>query len=428
MKCSPYAYWSTSIAALAAGLALAAPAEAADPGGATPYSPWAGFYAGAVYGAGLSMDRSSQLASRSVSGWGQTTGALLGYDFQAGRYIYGVEGDFDYHLLRPENPGAPPNLSPSYDDTPQTVRLRARLGYDLGAFLPFVTGGVATARLYQAGDPNPLVQWGQTHEVTGLTLGVGLEWRTVAPIIGPLVLRGEYILDDYPTTSFAVYPGQLPFRTQNLEQFFRLGLISYMDPSWRPPAAGANTFDWSGAYGGVLAGGMWAQPKTTLTGSPSTTTSAAGPLAGIFAGRNFTFGSFVVGLEGVVEATDVTGSGPQPGIPVASYRNYFDTDVGLRAGYAFGRFLPYLTAGMDWGRAEETDLATGSYRGRIPNDGVMAGGGLEYGFDDNWSARIEYLVSTPTATEWTRLDAATLVLYQERPAQTLRAGLAYYFH
>jgi outer membrane immunogenic protein len=427
MNRSPYAYWSMSMSALAAGLALAAPAQAADASGATPYSPWAGFYAGAFYGAGLSTERSSQTASQSASGWGQTTGALLGYNFQAGRYLYGVEGDFSYHLLRPENSGAP-GLSPIFDDTPQTVRLRARLGYDLGAFLPFVAGGVATARFYEAGVVDPLVQWGQSHEVTGLTLGAGLEWRYVAPIIGPVVLRGEYIIDAYPTTGFAVYPAPPPIRTQNIEQFFRVGVISYLDPAWRPPAAAANRFDWSGAYGGVLGGGMWAQPKTTMTGSPSTTTSAAGPFAGIFTGRNFTLGSFVVGYEGVVEATDVTGSGPQPGIVSASYRNYFDTDVRLRAGYAFGRFLPYVTAGMDWGRAEETDPATGSYRGRIPSDGVVAGAGLEYGIDDNWSARIEYLYSTPASTEWTRLDAASLVLYQNRPAQTLRAGLAYYFH
>ena len=183
-----------------------------------------------------------------------------------------------------------------------------------------------------------------------------------------------------------------------------------------------------GAYGGVLGGGMWAQPRTTQAGSPSTTNSAAGPLGGIFTGRNFTLGSFLAGYEGVVEATDVTGSGPQPGIVSANYRNYFDTEIRLRAGYAFGRFLPYVTAGMDWGRAEETDPSTGSYRGRIPSDGVIFGGGLEYGIDDNWSARFEYLYSTPASTEWTRLDAATLVLYQNRPAQSLRAGLAYYFH
>src|ERR1700678_938262 len=102
MNRSPYAYWSASMAALAAGFALAAPAQAADASGATPYSPWAGFYAGAFYGAGLSTERSSQTASQSASGWGQTTGALLGYNFQAGRYLYGVEGDFSYHLLRPE--------------------------------------------------------------------------------------------------------------------------------------------------------------------------------------------------------------------------------------------------------------------------------------------------------------------------------------
>ncbi|THD42137.1 MAG: porin family protein [Bradyrhizobium sp.] len=414
-------------AALVAAVALATPAQAADPV-SSPYSAWAGFYAGAVYGAGLSLDRSSQTATRSVSGWGQTSGAVIGYDFQSGRYVYGLEGDFSYHLLRPTNGGVTGGLSPNVDDTPETERLRARFGYDLGAFLPFVDAGLATARIYQAGYPSPAVQWGQTQEATGVTLGAGLEWRFDAPYIGPLVLRGEYILDVLPTQSFAVYPGQAPIRTQNTEQFFRLGLISYMNPSWRPGASASGNFDWSGAYAGVLGGGLWAQPKTTSAGSPSTTTSASGPAAGIFTGRNFTFGALVAGYEGALEATDVTGSGPQPNIADATFRNYFEAEARLRAGYAFGRFLPYVTAGLDWGRAEETDPATGSYRGRIPSDSATFGGGLEYGFSDRWSARVEYLYAVPTSTEWTRLDTATLVLDQTRPSQTLRAGLAYYFH
>ena len=264
------------------------------------YSPWAGFYAGVVYGAGASTVNSSQTASRSVTGWGQTSGALVGYDFQTGHYVYGAEGDLSFHLLRPDDPGVP-GLAAHVVDTPVTDRLRLRLGYDAGAFLPFVAVGVASARIYEAGDAWPNIQWGQTRQATGLSIGAGLEWRFAAPILGPLVVRGEYVLDAYPKQSYAVFPGQQPIRTSAIEQFFRIGLIDYIDPSWRP-TAGAGAFDWSGAYGGVLAGGMWAQPRTTLSGAATKTSdSVAGPVAGVFTGRNFLFGPWMLGWEGAVE-------------------------------------------------------------------------------------------------------------------------------
>jgi outer membrane immunogenic protein len=422
--CSGRVVWS---AVFVASCALAAPALAADASASSAYSPWAGFYAGVVYGAGVSTANSSQTASRSVTAWGQTSGALVGYDFQAGRYVYGAEGELSFHLLRPDDTGVPGGLAAHVIDTPVTDRLRLRLGYDGGAFLPYVAVGVASARIYEAGDAWPAVQYGQTRQATGLSIGAGLEWRFAAPILGPLVVRGEYVLDAYPKQSYAAFPGEQPIRTSAIEQFVRIGVIDYIDPAWRPTTS-ASAFDWSGAYGGVLAGAMWAQPHTSL-GGMTANNSASGPIAGVFTGRNFLFGSWMLGWEGSVEATDVTGTGPQPtGAPMDAvrYRNYFEADARLRAGYAIGRFLPYVTAGLDWGRSEQTDLVSGSYRGRIWSDSATAGAGVEYAFDDRWTARLEYLYQWSYDSNSTELDA--LALEQTRPAQTLRAGLAYYFH
>ena len=418
-------------AILLSSCALAAPAFAADPSATGAYSQWAGFYAGVVYGAGASTVNSSQAASHSATGWGQTSGALVGYDIQTGHYVYGAEGELSFHLLRPDDTGVPGSLAAHVVDTPETDRLRLRLGYDAGAFLPYVAVGVASARIYEAGDAWPAVQNGQTRQVTGLSVGAGLEWRFAAPILGPLVVRGEYVLDAYPRQSYAVFPTEQPIRTSAVEQFFRIGVIDYIDPTWRPTAdsAASGAFDWSGAYGGVLAGAMWAEPHTSLGGA-TTNNSAAGPVAGVFTGRNFLFGSWVLGWEGAVEATNVTGTGPQPTVSpsmdIVRYRNYFETDARLRAGYAAGRFLPYVTAGLDWGRSEQTDLATGSYRGRIWSDSATAGAGVEYAFDDRWTARLEYLYAWSYDSNSTELDGESL--RQTRPSQALRAGLAYYFH
>jgi outer membrane immunogenic protein len=419
------------VGAVGALLALTISARAADlgPTGAPPspaaaatISPWTGFYAGAVYGAGYSSVRSSQTVSRTASTWGQTSGALVGYAFQSGPLVYGPEGEFNWHVLRPENGGAS-GLAESVNDTLETFRLRARVGYDLGQFLPYIAGGVASGKIYQYLYPWPSLEYGQSRQETGLTLGAGLEWRFVAPVFGLIAVRGEYIYDAYPTETFAL--DGVPMRSRASEQFFRVGLIDYPDETWRPPAASAGAPDWSGAYAGALVGDLWAQPRTSLGGA-TTTDSASGPAGGIFTGRNFMFGPWMLGYEGAAEATDATGTGPQPSAAAVSFRNYFETDLRGRAGYAIGSFLPYVTAGADWGRSEQTDLNTGSYRGRIWSDSVAGGAGVEYMFNDRWSARVEFLVSAPYTHAATDLDA--LALEQSRPAQTIRVGLGYYFH
>jgi outer membrane immunogenic protein len=424
---------AAKVGAVGVLLALTFAARAADLGQTPPpppppsvtpaiASPWSGFYAGATYGAGYSSVKSSQATSRTASTWGQSSGALIGYAFQSGPLVFGPEGDFDWHILRPVNNGAP-GLSASVNDTLETFRLRARVGYDMGQFLPFVAAGVASAKMYEYGYPWPFLDHGQTREETGLTLGAGLEWRFVAPVVGLVAVRGEYIYDAYPSETFAIASGSIRARTS--EQFLRIGLISYPDASWRPAAPADVAPDWSGAYGGLLAGDLWSRQRTSL-GGVTTTFDANGGEFGVFTGRNFMFGPWMVGYEGAALAANATGSGPQPGIAATSFRDYFEADLRARAGYAFGRFLPYVTLGGDWGRSEQSDLATGSFRGRVYTENVAAGAGVEYALNDRWAARLEYLFDSQIGTTNTQLD--DLSLRQSRVAQSARLGLAYYFH
>ncbi|HEY1944008.1 MAG TPA: outer membrane beta-barrel protein [Roseiarcus sp.] len=421
-----------NVGALGAVLALTVAAHAADLGEKPlPPSPppalpslshWAGFYAGATYGAGYSSVKSSQVRSSTASAWGQSAGALLGYNFQYGPLVFGPEGDFDWHILRPINNGGP-GLGASVNDTLETFRLRARVGYDMGQFLPFVAAGVASAKVYEYGYPWPNLDQGQSREETGLTLGAGLEYRFAAPFIGPVTLRGEYIYDTYPSQTFTIGSG--PIRAQTSEQFFRVGIITYPDANWRPQASPDFKPDWSGPYGGLLVGDLWSQQHTSLNGV-STNFDANGGEVGIFTGRNFMFGPWMLGYEGAALASNTSGNGPQPGIAQTSFRNYFEADLRARAGYAFGRFLPYVTVGGDWGRSEQSDLATGSFRGRVYTDSITAGGGVEYALSERWAARVEYLIDSQIGTTNTQLD--DLNLRQSRFAQTARLGLAYYFH
>ena len=384
-------------------------------------SPWSGFYAGAAYGAGYSSVKSSQTRSSTASTWGQTAGAFVGYNFQYGSLLLGPEADFDWHILRPVNNGGP-GLGASVNDTLETFRLRGRVGYDMGQFMPFVAAGVASAKVYEYGYPWPNLDQGQTRQVTGLTLGAGLEYRFAMPYFGPVTLRGEYIYDAYPSQTYTIASG--PIRAQASEQFFRVGVLYYPDQNWRPQPSANFTPDWSGAYGGILAGDLWSRQHTSFNGA-STNFDANGGEVGIFTGRNFMFGPWMVGYEGAALTSNSTGNGVQPVVGATSFRNYFEADLRGRAGYAIGQFLPYVTAGGDWGRSQQSDL-TGSFRGRVYTDNITAGAGLEYALTDRISARAEYLFDTQVGSTNTQLD--DLSLQQSQFAQQVRLGLAYYFH
>ena len=66
---------------------------------------------------------------------------------------------------------------------------------------------------------------------------------------------------------------------------------------------------------------------------------------------------------------------------------WFGTARGI--GYAFDRFLPYFTAGAAFGdvRAEAVGFS-GTTKTQFS---WVVGGGVEYAFLCNWSAKIEYL-------------------------------------
>jgi opacity protein-like surface antigen len=205
----------------------------------------------------------------------------------------------------------------------------------------------------------------------------------------------------------------------------RVALISYPG-EWRAGAQAARPASfWAGDYAGVVAGGLFARPKTSFGGA-STSNAVNGAEYGFFAGHNFMFGSWMLGFEGATLLTDAHGTGPQPGIANVSFEDFFETDLRGRAGYAFGRFLPYITVGAAWSRSQQVDLATLSQRGNIFSEAVATGGGVEYAIDDRWAANLEYLHDTPFSHTSTGLDGVALA--QKRSADEVRVGLAYYFH
>jgi outer membrane immunogenic protein len=156
-------------------------------------------------------------------------------------------------------------------------------------------------------------------------------------------------------------------------------------PSRRAPApiiAAVPVFTWTGFYVGVNAGYGWnANDSITVGGVRFDLDDEGGFVGGAQAGYNYQIGSFVVGLEGDIQYADFGGDDrfdfDDDGILDDDFNNsdWFGT-VRARAGVAFDRALIYATGGFAF-----ADDATG----------WTVGGGLEYAFTNNLSAKIEGL-------------------------------------
>ena len=151
-------------------------------------------------------------------------------------------------------------------------------------------------------------------------------------------------------------------------------------------------YNWTGFYVGLNAGyGMgtsnWSLP-------PATSIKPKGALIGGTLGYNYQVGSIVYGIEGDFNWSDVKGeSACGVGITCETKSDWLATFRG-RVGYAFDRWLPYVTAGGAYGNVKATTTALGgglSTSASSSQFGWTGGVGLEYAFLGSWTAKIEYL-------------------------------------
>jgi outer membrane immunogenic protein len=160
-----------------------------------------------------------------------------------------------------------------------------------------------------------------------------------------------------------------------------------------PPRAPAFVpfFTWNGFYTGINAGYAFGSSNWTDTVTQLSTGgfNVSGPMVGATAGYNLQLGSFVVGLEGDIDWTSIKGSSTFNCATTCKTSNDWLGTARGRIGYAFDRFLPYVTAGGAFGGIKGTIGTVGSFS--TTKVGWTGGAGVEYAFIDNWSAKIEYL-------------------------------------
>jgi len=150
-------------------------------------------------------------------------------------------------------------------------------------------------------------------------------------------------------------------------------------------------FSWTGFYAGMNAGYGFGTSNWTdnLTGLSTGDFDINGALVGGTLGYNVQFGSAVFGLEADIDWSDMKGSTTTNCPGGCETKNTWLGTVRGRIGYAFDRFMPYVTGGGAFGQLQTDNPGIGGTT--ETKFGWTLGGGLEYAFLSNWSAKIEYL-------------------------------------
>jgi outer membrane immunogenic protein len=152
------------------------------------------------------------VASGSKNSSGFTGGAQVGYNWQAGNIVYGLEGDFgSFHLQGSTGgtalystgaPGRSFTVGTSYQ-TDWLATARGRLGWAFSNFLLYGTGGLAitelkvsnsfTDNVVIAGASGAIENASDSAVRVGWTVGAGAEWA----LSSHWAIKAEYLYADF---------------------------------------------------------------------------------------------------------------------------------------------------------------------------------------------------------------------------------------
>ncbi|HEY5166843.1 MAG TPA: outer membrane protein [Pseudolabrys sp.] len=186
-----------SVGLIALGVASASAADiqrrqampARAPVYVAPAYNWTGFYVGINGGGGWGhSDWSNPSGTADAKLSGSLVGGTLGYNYQVGQAVFGLEGDIDWSNIRgtASNGLCAGTNCETRNSWLSTVR--GRLGYAADRFMPYVTGGAAFGDI----KATPVGSGSQTTTKTGWTVGGGLE----AALSGPWTAKVEYLYVD----------------------------------------------------------------------------------------------------------------------------------------------------------------------------------------------------------------------------------------
>jgi len=173
----------------------------------------------------------------------------------------------------------------------------------------------------------------------------------------------------------------------------------------------ALAYRWTGCYLGANVGGgsdraaFFDASLPNPSGADHGTARATGVLGGGQIGCDYQAGTWVLGVQGMVEAVNLNGTNhfvPGPGDP--QFQNILDmrartsslATATARLGYAIQpQVLIYVKGGGAWMRSSIDYMITGMgmtfpFTGSDTRTGWTAGGGVEFLIAPNWSVFAEY--------------------------------------
>jgi len=227
----------------------------------------------------------------------------------------------------------------------------------------------------------------------------------------------------------------------------------------KAPAMAAPATNWSGLYIGGNVGYGWGTGGPDVALLPSSDFSVFAPtfggrrngaVGGAQIGYNWQAGSIVTGLEADIQGSAVRGSdrtvlSDLGGVPLAGTlgssdqrMSWFGTFRGRLGFTAIPELLIYATGGLAYGQidasADTFFTSTNHYPTSVSQTkaGWTVGGGTEWAFAHNWSAKIEYLYVDFGNVSATALNAPAdngdSVRYTWHTKENIvRAGVNYHF-
>jgi outer membrane immunogenic protein len=208
-------------------------------------------------------------------------------------------------------------------------------------------------------------------------------------------------------------------------------------------------YDWTGPYIGIQGGYAWgtndvdvdipglaagvaaAQDVVLFPPDDGGEIDIDGWLGGLHLGYLWQHDSLVFGIEGDGEFADIDGDTDvqefKGGPDIGSLEQEIDwlASLRLRLGFAMDRALIYATGGLAVGGVEFSGDVFGSSDSEDSTEwGWTVGGGLEYAFTDELSARVEYRYTDLGDTDLTlsRFDFDV-----DNTFHAVRVGLSWHF-
>ena len=192
------------------------------------------------------------------------------------------------------------------------------------------------------------------------------------------------------------------------------------------PVYMAPVYNWTGFYIGINGGAGWGNSEWSNFGG-ATNAKLSGGLVGGTIGYNYQVGQAVFGVEGDIDWSNIKGT-TSSGIctgGVCETRNSWLSTARGRLGYAYDRWMPFVTGGAAFGDIRATPIGLGSQT--TNKTGWTVGGGLEAALSGPWTVKVEYLYVDLGKGDCGGAACNGIPTEVDFKANIVRAGLNYRF-